>query len=272
MLKKSFFTTLIANCEEQQLEKHFFRKWDTVLDYAHDHNIYVFVSGRYTISVVSALGTWHEIGELQSPNIIGEWVFFGTFRKQVRIRCDEEWYIYTLDEKVISSICKKHPLFRENLMRACLAVANERLSEANVERILAYGLSDALESNSFGTIPKLLSTLRDTFSLEDVLWIERHEVLQDIFAIRYRASLDNNLVNERVADIQKDHEPYMRENWLWDGYFHVFPFISSGECFGYLVYQSEDSHLAGYISRITVDIIPNCIRIIESGWKSKRNE
>ena len=74
-------------------------------------------------------------------------------------------------------------------MRACLSTTNERIKEANTERSIGYALVDALETNTFGNIPTLLSTLKNTFSLTDVLWIERHEVLPDLFALKYRESL-----------------------------------------------------------------------------------
>ena len=83
-------------------------------------------------------------------------------------------------------------------MRACLAVTNERIKEANMERTLGYALMDGLESGHFHTIPTLLDTLKNTFSLEDVVWIERHEVLRDIFSVRFRASSGNFMINERL--------------------------------------------------------------------------
>ena len=49
-------------------------------------------------------------------------------------------------------------------------------------------LMDALETESFGNIPTLLKTLKTIFSLDDVIWIERHEVLHDIFSVRFRES------------------------------------------------------------------------------------
>ena len=83
-------------------------------------------------------------------------------------------------------------------MRTCLAVANERIHEANIERTLGYALVDALETQSFGNVHKLLTVLKDTFSLSDVIWIERHEVLSDVFSIKYRESHGNTPVNERI--------------------------------------------------------------------------
>lgn len=73
-------------------------------------------------------------------------------------------------------------------MRFCLSVASERIQEANTERTLGYVLIDALETQSFGNIHTLLTILKNTFSVTDVVWIERHEVLTDIFAIKYRES------------------------------------------------------------------------------------
>lgn len=47
-------------------------------------------------------------------------------------------------------------------------------------------------------IPKLLETLKNTFSLSDVVWIERHEVLTDTFSVRFRASSGTFMINERL--------------------------------------------------------------------------
>ena len=83
-------------------------------------------------------------------------------------------------------------------MRSCLAVTNERIQEANTERTLGYALVDALETHSIGNIHTLLTILKDTFSLADVVWIERHQILQDVFAIKYRESHGSSPVNERI--------------------------------------------------------------------------
>ncbi len=96
--------------------------------------------------------------------------------------------VYILTEKEIARLARTHTNFHEILLRACLAVTNERVKEANMERTVGYALIDGLETGHFRTIPTLLSTLKDTFSLEDVVWIERHEVLHDIFSVRFRAS------------------------------------------------------------------------------------
>lgn len=91
-----------------------------------------------------------------------------------------------------------YPHFREMLMRVCLATTNDRIREANIERTLDYALSDTIESDPTRSIPKLLDTLRHIFALSDVIWIERHKILDDVYAIRYRASLGAIPVNERI--------------------------------------------------------------------------
>jgi hypothetical protein len=168
---------------------------------------------------------------------------------------------------MIGEISKENNSFHEILMRACLAVTNERITEANTERTLGYTLVDALEKDTFDSIPALLSTLKTTFSLTDVIWIERHEVLADIFSVRYRESSGNMPVNLRVELDKHKKEPYVLENTFESPYAHVYPLISRDECFGYLIYTTELEHVPGYITRITLDMVPNIIRIIEAGWK-----
>lgn len=141
----------------------------------------------------------HTVGEVSAPSVMGEGVFFGSFKKPVRVIADEPGIVYTLTEKNIGLIHRDNPHFTELLMRACLAVTNERILEANTERTLSYAFLDALETGRFGTIPTLLTTLKSTFSLEDALWIERHEILTDIFSIRYRESYGIAPVNERIS-------------------------------------------------------------------------
>jgi CRP-like cAMP-binding protein len=270
MLKKSLFTSLLKICKEHNVEYKIYKQWDIVMDDISDHNLYIFEKWLFTVSAKSGLGWVHEVGEIDSPSIIGEWVFFGTFRKPVKVVLDsEEGGVYLLSEKMIANITEKNIFFREMLMRACLAVTSERIAEANTERTLGYTLVDALENRDFESIPALLSTLSKTFSVSDAIWIERHEVLHDIFAMRYRDSHGPIPVNTRVTLDHHRKEPYVEE-WLFDsGYSHIYPLCSRGECFGYLVYISDKKRLPGYISRITLDMAPNCIRIIEAGWKNK---
>lgn len=103
----------------------------------------------------------------------------------------------------------------EVLMRSCLAVTNERIIEANTERSISYSLMDALEHHSFGSIPTLLTILKDTFSLKDIIWIERHEILHDIFSLKYRESQGSNPIHERITLPQGNSEaPYVLPEFL----------------------------------------------------------
>jgi hypothetical protein len=272
MLKKSLFTSLLNICKEYSVEKRVYNKWESVIDHISDHNIYIFSTGWYTVSSLSLLGWIHEVGEIEPPSMVGEWVFFGAFKKPIKIVCesDDGGEVFVLSEKTIGRISKENDKFHEILMRACLAVTNERINEANTERTIAYTLVDALENNTFGTIPALLTTLKNTFSLVDVLWIERHEVLTDIYSIRFQESYGNTPVNARISFNKHQKEPFVDENLVDTGFSHVFPLVSRNECYGYLVYVTENERIPGYIARITLDTVPNCIRIIESSWKQKR--
>lgn len=80
-----------------------------------------------------------------------------------------------------------YPHFREMLMRACLASTNDRIREANMERTIDYTLSDTIESDTSRSIPKMLETLKKIFDVPDIFWIERHQILRDVYAIKYRS-------------------------------------------------------------------------------------
>lgn len=270
MLKKPLFASLLSVCKSTWVEKRTYKKGEAVIDHISDHNIYIFSEGWYTVSSLSLLGWVHEVGEIESPSMIGEWVFFWAFKKPVKIVCEtDHGEVYILSEKTIGTISKENEKFHEILMRSCLAVTNERIGEANIERTIWYTLVDALENKTFGTIPALLATLKKTFSLSDTLWIERHEVLHDIFSLRFRESSGSLMINERIQNLIVSSW-YTTEKWLFgDGYAHIFPFESQGERYGYLIYMTASPRLSGYIRRITLDMVPNCIRIIESGWKSR---
>lgn len=271
MLKKSLFTSLLNICKEYSVERRVYNKGESVIDHISDHNIYIFSTGWFTVSSFSLLWGIHEVGEVIPPSMIGEWVFFGAFKKPVKVVCGSDTgEVYILSEKTIGRITKENEKFHEILMRACLSVTNERVSEADTERTIAYTLVDALENNTFGTIPALLTTLKNTFSLIDVLWIERHEVLTDIYSIRYQESYGQTPVNARISFNKHQKEPFVDENLVDTGISHVFPFVSRWECYGYLVYVTENERLPWYITRITLDTIPNCIRIIETSWKRNK--
>ncbi len=82
-----------------------------------------------------------------------------------------------------------YPHFREMLMRACLSTTNDRIHEANIERTIDYTLADTIESDPARSIPKMLDTLKKIFALPEVLWIERHEILEDVYSLKYRSRL-----------------------------------------------------------------------------------
>jgi hypothetical protein len=183
----------------------------------------------------------HQVGEVNTPSIIGEGIFYGAFRKPVRIITEDSGLVYTLTEKSISHIARENPRFYEMLMRSCLAVTNERIQEANTERTLGYALVDALETHTIGNIYTLLSTLKTTFALSDVIWIERHEILHDIFAVKYRESRGNILVNEKIeVPNGSSLEPYVISDFLAPGFAHIHPLFSGSEYFGYLIFLSPE--------------------------------
>ena len=95
---------------------------------------------------------------------------------------------FILDEKNISHMTSLYPHFREMLMRACLATTNDRIREANIERTIDYTLTDVIESDPTRSIPRMLEILKKTFSVPEIFWIERHEILHDVFSLRYRSN------------------------------------------------------------------------------------
>lgn len=154
-------------------------------------------------------------------------------------------------------------------MRACLATTNDRVREANIERTINYTLSDVIESDTYKSIPKMLETLKKTFSVPEIFWIERHEILHDVYSLRYRSNLGVIPVNEKVNMKKFIGEKYIHETvFLGEAHAHIFGLSSRGECYGFMVYITENSRLPGYVKRITTDLVPNCIRIIEESWKN----
>ena len=147
MLKKSLFTSLLNICKDNSVEKRVYIKWESVIDHISDHNIYIFSTGWYSVSSLSLLGWIHEVWEIEPPSMVGEGVFFWAFKKPIKIVCESDTWgeVYVLSEKTIGRISKENDKFHEILMRACLAVTNERINEANTERTIAYTLVDALE-------------------------------------------------------------------------------------------------------------------------------
>lgn len=272
MIKKNLFTSVLSLCEKYHIESRKYHTGDIVIDHESNHNLYVFASWWYTVWSESAFWWMHQVGEVDSPSVIGEGIFYGAFKKPIRVVTEQPWTVYILTEKTIALIAKENIRFYEILMRSCLAVTNERIQEANTERTLGYALVDALETHSIGNIHTLLTVLKDTFSLSDVMWIERHEILSDIFAVKYRESHGNIPVNERIDLLnRKSKVPYTLPEFIPGKFAHVYPLLSWSEYFGYIIFLSPKERLPGYVTRIIIDMIPNCIRIIESGWKKSRN-
>lgn len=268
MLKNNLFTSLLSLCEKHEVETRSFKEWEIVLDYESNHSLYIFISWWYSVWAMSSFWWLHEVWEINAPSTLGEGIFFGSFKKPVKVIAESPWEVYILNEKFIAKLARLYPSFHELLMRACLSTTNERIKEANTERSIGYALVDALETNTFGNIPTLLTTLKNTFSLTDVLWIERHEVLSDLFALKYRESLWNIPVNERIKNPISEKSYICIKNFIdIEWYSHIFPLSSREICYGYLVYILPIDHIPGYVRRITDDMIPNCIRLIESGWK-----
>lgn len=268
MLKKSLYTSLLTQCAKNNIPKKEYHSGDIVVDHETNHFLYLFGDGWYTAFSESPFGTIHEVGEIDAPSTLGEGVFFWSYQKPIKVIAKSEWYAYLLDEKNIEKMTNSYPDFRENLMRACLATANERIREANIERTLDYTLIDTIESDTTRSIPKMLKILQDTFSLPEVLWIERHEILENVYSLRYRSTLGIVPVNERIDMEHYEQESYFHEtDFLGTKHAHIFRLTSRENNYGFLVYASESPRIAGYIKRITADIIPNCIRIIEENWK-----
>lgn len=161
-----------------------------------------------------------------------------------------------------------YPHFREMLMRACLSTTNDRIYEANIERTIDYTLADVIESDPARSIPKMLGTLKKIFSIPEIFWIERHEILEDVYSLKYRSSMGNTPVNEKIDMSKYREEKYSHATgFLGESHAHIFSLSSRGENYGFLVYVTDNSRLPGYVKRITSDIVPNCIRIIEETWK-----
>ena len=75
------------------------------------------------------------------------------------------------------------------------------------------------------------------------------------------------MINERLRHPLDVHGYVVEKSLFGTGYAHIFALESRGECYGYLIYTTPDERISGYIRRITIDMIPNCIRLIEAGCK-----
>jgi hypothetical protein len=78
----------------------------------------------------------HQVGDVDTPSVMGEGIFYGSFRKPVKVIAQQSGMAYILSDTTIAQIARDTPRFYEMLMRSCLAVTNERIQEANTERTL----------------------------------------------------------------------------------------------------------------------------------------
>jgi hypothetical protein len=227
MLEKSLYKSILSLCNANNIAMKQFSPGEVVIDNESNHTLYLFASGWYTAWSTSPFGSIHEVGEIDAPSILGEGVFFGSFRKPIKIIAESRGSAFLLDEKNISHMTSLYPHFREMLMRACLATTNERIREANMERTIDYTLADTIESDISRSIPKMLETLKKIFSVPEILWIERHEILKDIYSVKYRSNLGITPVNEKINMHKYLEKKYIHETgFLGEGHAHIFGLIS----------------------------------------------
>lgn len=76
MLKKSLYTSLLAQCTKNNIPKKEYHSGDIVVDNETNHFLYLFGDGWYTAFSESPFGTIHEVGEIDAPSTLGEGIFF----------------------------------------------------------------------------------------------------------------------------------------------------------------------------------------------------
>ncbi len=211
----------------------------------------------------------HEVGDIEAPNVIGESIFFEQYNKPVKVTAKTAGELYKLHPQKIEELDRTHPQFREKLMQACLISTNTRLREANLERTLDYALSDYFEKHITEGVAPCLKLLKKTFHLKDVIWIERHKILKDVYAIKHIASNGEVPINERI-DIEKELVGDLRsmENFPYGiPYTSLFPIASLGTTYGYIGLVHNGKNMSSYIERIMYRLQPIFVRMIETFWE-----
>ncbi len=268
-MSATLFDTISEICTSEACEVYTFEPGDIVVD--HENNPYLFfiTEGYYIVEFLSPFDTMHEVGDIEAPNIIGESIFFEQYHKPVKVTAKTPGKLYKLHAQKIQEINEKHPGFREKLMQASLISTNTRLREANLERTLDYALSDYFEKHINEGVVPCLKLLKKTFHLKDVIWIERHKILKDVYAIKYIASNGDEPINERI-DIEKEltENLHSMETFPYGiPYTSLFPIESLGTTYGYIGLVHSAKNMSTYIERIMYRLQPIFIRMIETFWE-----
>ncbi len=247
---------------------------DIVIDYETNPYLYIFESGNYSVKAHLLQGDNYEIGNIAAPDIIGEGILIGHDHKAVRIESIDGGIAYRLTREDVEAASKKNASFYKDLTTICLFSSNKRIGEANIERMLLYTMDEYIENHDQKNIIPLLQSMKELFSMEAVYWIERHEILENVFAIRY--SSENNLpINELInmKPFQGKEGTCVREFDGRAGCTFIFPIQDDEEVYGYLaLYHSAKESIPGYIGRIFHHMDSLFIGVIEHEWKKRGDQ
>lgn len=183
----------------------------------------------------------------------------------------EEGIVYRMTKKDIDKASKKDPLFVEYLTTTCLLSSNNRVSEANTERMLLYTMSEYLEDVEQRSILPLLRSMKQLFSMHSVFWIERHPILEDVFAVRYSSESIYPINNRVNMDQYKSMEGICIRNFEGEsGCTFIFPISTKEAVYGYIgLSHPERETIPGYVGRIFRHMNPLFIQVIEREWKKR---
>ncbi len=78
--------------------------------------------------------------------------------------------------------------------------------ESNIERMLLYTMSNYLETHTRNILP-LLTSMKQLFSIHEVLWIERHEVLEELYILRH-SSESPTPINTKTETFLKNQDAH----------------------------------------------------------------
>lgn len=244
---------------------------EVIVDHAYSPYLYIFESGNF--SVKTRLLQWanYEIGNIHAPDIMGEWILFGHEMKAVRVESIDSGVVYQITKEDIDKISLIDANFYRDLTTVCLLSSNSRINEANIERMLLYTMGEYLEDHEQKNVIPLLQSMKHLFDMNSIYWIERHEILEDVFAIRY-SSENIYPINELI-----DMKPYKDKEWIcirgfeWENNCtFIFSIRDTEKIYGYIaISHAESEKIPWYIARIFHHMNSLFIGVIEKEWKKR---
>lgn len=283
VLKQNTLLNHIDTFEKSPLfETLSIEKWELLFDeWASDNNLYIIkkwllsvekytTTQRQDTKQLATLKTWDFLWEASMDK--------GSTKKEALIKALEKTEVLAIDaKKDLKKFIEENPSIWYELLKHIITETNKRLLESNKIITTNYEIEKqvkALTSIDRKSIFGLIDKIKMIADVDYILYVEKHQVLDNFFTLKYDSRQPNKMLDEvfeRKWYFLDLDDFFKRANITKDDQIIINKLSIGNEIYGYLILGREKRAFSGSDKKIFTSITNSFVWVLKKFFTDKED-